>query len=224
MGSVPKKRKQRPYSFRSFWFVFINNNLNLPSTNLPSVLEVMQRVSTLQKLTCSVLTKGLASDFFANPLRTLKRNQYSGVFVQDLDGIQHYKTSHFNSLVGKKKVSAEVKPLRHKAVVIGYANSYQCANPFFLSPPNCFLASGQYETHYRNAGNQKQFSLHNESWSHSSKNVPCQLIAIVVIQKKGSELEVTDLYECLFSFHWLVWSALKSNWIETVTNMALSVC
>lgn len=46
------------------------------------------------------------------------------------------------------------------------------------------LASRQHQTHNRNAGNQKWLSLLKESCSHSCKNVPCQLITILVKQKR----------------------------------------
>lgn len=46
------------------------------------------------------------------------------------------------------------------------------------------LASRQPQTHNWNAGNQKWLSLLKKSCSHSFKNVPCQLITMLVKQKK----------------------------------------
>lgn len=53
----------------------------------------------------------------------------------------------------------------------------------FSADLTALLASRQHQTHNQNAGNQKWLSLLKESCSHSLKNVPCQLITLLVKQK-----------------------------------------
>lgn len=65
---------------------------------------------------------------------------------------------------------------------IGCVISYQCDNSSFFSWPNCSL--GKQTTPNPQPGNQKWLSLLKESCSHSCKNVPCQLITILVKQKR----------------------------------------